>query len=326
MRAIVEILSGSQTGRKLEVFPGRPLRFGRTNKSDLALGDDSYLSSVHFQLDSDGDKCVLLDLGSSNGTYLNGTRVSQATLQHGDSIAAGQTNFLFHLHRDAEPPAPSPGAMTTRISSFVRVPLPEPSSQQVVAAAARPATATVNLRTDPPPLAPPQEKLAKLLRSEPHSLYALLDGARDRAIGTYLASSGAAFQWIWGADANAAPEFSPCLVATQAPAKLLEDLIRMGWSRYWGVYLTSDAPPETITAHLRRFLRLRTDDGEAFHFRFHDPRILRALLPSSTPHEAEQLFGPVERYLMEAQDPSILLRFEPTPLGVRQTSEALSSL
>jgi hypothetical protein len=321
MRAIVEILSGSQTGRKLEIFPGRPLRFGRTNKSDLALTDDSYLSSLHFQLESDGEKCVLQDLGSSNGTYLNGTRVSQATLQHGDSIAAGQTNFLFHMYRDLEPPPPSPSA-TTRISSssFVRVALPEPQS------AARPATATVNLRTDPPPLAPAQEKLANLLRAEPHSLYALLDGSRDRAIGTFLQSSGAAFEWLWGTEAASTPDFAPCLVGMQEPAKLLEDLIRMGWSRYWGVYLTSEAAPDAILAHLRRFLRLRTEDGETFQFRFHDPRILRALLPSSTPHEAEQLFGPISRYLMEAQDPSILLRFEPTPLGVRQTSEALTSL
>lgn len=313
MRAIVEILNGLHTGRKLEVFPGRQLRFGRTGKSDLALTDDSYLSSVHFSVESDGEKCILYDLASSNGTFLNGTRVSQATLQHGDAISAGQTNFLVHLYTDAEPSNATPPAAQT--TAFVRVVLPEPQP------AAK--TATIDLQGEPPPLSMAHQRLARLLRADTQPLYSLLDTARDRAIVSLLESSGAPVLPVLEATPGGLPGFSPCLVALQAHPRLLDDLIRVGWSRSWGVYLTAAAPAEQLRAHLVRFLRLRTDDGEAFYLHFSDPRILRVLLHTSTPREAEQLFGPVHSYLMEGPDPNTLLRFEPTPLGTRQSSEAL---
>jgi hypothetical protein len=315
MRAIIEILSGLHTGRKLEVFPGRQIRFGRTGKTDFALTDDSYLSSIHFGLESDGDKCVLHDLGSSNGTFLNGTRISQATLQHGDSISAGQTNFLIHLYSDAEPeqPAVPPAAQS---ASFVRVVLPEPAAK----------TATIDIHGEPLPLSVAHQRLARLLRSEEQPLYALLDTARDRAIGPLLDSSGAPVLPVLESSAEGVQGFAPCLIGLREHSRLLDDLIRVGWSRYWGVYLTAAAPIEQIRAHLIRFLRLRTEDGEIFYLRFADPRILRVLLSTSTPRESEQLFGPVSSYLMEGPDPNTVLRFEPTPLGTRQSSEALAAV
>ncbi|HLJ13769.1 MAG TPA: DUF4123 domain-containing protein [Bryobacteraceae bacterium] len=317
MRAIVEILSGLHTGRKLEVFPGRQLRFGRTNKSDLALTDDSYLSSLHFALESDGEKCVLYDLGSSNGTFLNGTRISQATLQHGDAICAGQTNFVFHVYRDLDPQPPS-APVTSHTAPFARVVLPEPPP------VAR--TDTLDVHAEAPPLSLAHQRLGRLLRAEPQPLFAVLDAARDRAIHVLLESSGAPVLPLSEAGAHSAPEFMPCLVSLEGQSRLLDDLIRIGWARQWGVYLTTAAPLERIRAHLMRFLRLHTEDGEAFYLRFQDPRILRVLLPASTPREAEQLFGPVSCYLMEGPDPNTVLRFEPTPLGARQSSEALAPI
>ncbi|MGH9665191.1 MAG: FHA domain-containing protein [Bryobacteraceae bacterium] len=314
MRAIVEILSGLHTGRKLEVFPGRQIRFGRTGKSDLALTDDSYLSSVHFGLESDGEKCVLYDLGSSNGTFLNGTRVSQATLQHGDSISAGQTNFLMHLYSDADSELPA-APPATQSAPFVRVVLPEPAAK----------TATIDIHGDPLPLSVAHQRLARLLRAEERPLYALLDTARDRAISALLDSSGAPVLPVLEPGADGPAGFAPCLICLQDHSRLLEDLIRVGWSRHWGVYLTAMVPVERIREHLIRFLRLHTEDGEIFCLRVPDPRILRVLLATSTPREAEQLFGPVASYMMEGPDPNTVLRFEPTPLGTRQSSEALAA-
>lgn len=315
MRAIVEILSGLHTGRKLEVFPGRQLRFGRTAKSDLALTDDSYLSSIHFGLESDGDKCVLFDLGSSNGTFLNGTRVSQATLQHGDSISAGQTNFLVHLYSDAEP-EPHVTPPSAQNTSFVRVVLPEPAAK----------TATIDIHGDALPLSVAHQRLARILRAEAHPLYALLDVSKDRAIGSLLDASGSSVLPVFDPGASNPAGFAPCLIGLQEHSRLLDDLIRVGWSRYWGVYLTTAAPVEKIREHLIRFLRLRTGDGEIFYLRFPDPRILRVLLATSTQQESEQLFGPVTSYLMEGPDPNTVLRFEPTPAGTRQSAEALAAV
>ncbi|MGH7246505.1 MAG: DUF4123 domain-containing protein, partial [Pseudomonadota bacterium] len=295
MRAIVEVLSGSHTGCTLEVYPGRPLRFGRTAKADLALTEDSYLSSVHFALESDGEKCVLHDLGSSNGTFLNGTRVSPATLQHGDSISAGQTTFLFHLDRDLEPTGAEEPSLT-KTTPFVRVALPAPEP------AVR--TATMDVHRESPEFSAAQLRLAGLLRREPDPLFAVVDAARDRGLQAMLESSAGLAHPLWRPGQTGIEEWAPCLVSLPGTSRLLENLIGAGWARQWGVYLTSAASAGEIAAHLARFLRPRTEDGEAFHLRFHDPRILRALLATSTPLEAAQFFGPVRCYLLEGPDPN----------------------
>src|SRR3954464_8982594 len=73
---------------------------GRREDCDLRipLGD---ISRKHCRIVRDGDMLKLEDLGSSNGTFLNGRRVQEALLSPGDSIQVGPVVFVLQV--DGEP-------------------------------------------------------------------------------------------------------------------------------------------------------------------------------------------------------------------------------
>lgn len=69
------------------------LRIGRLPGSDLKLSHDS-VSRSHAELRHDGSGWTLLDLGSTNGTHVNGSRIMGAvTVRPGDRVAFGHTTF-----------------------------------------------------------------------------------------------------------------------------------------------------------------------------------------------------------------------------------------
>jgi len=58
---------------------------------------DLALSREHFQLESAPPLCYLVDLGSTNGTKVNGLRVERVLLREGDIIGAGDSSFQVHF-------------------------------------------------------------------------------------------------------------------------------------------------------------------------------------------------------------------------------------
>ena len=79
---------------KDEVFLGRDL----TN--DLPVPDPE-ISRRHARFLRRGDSIYIEDLGSTNGTFLNGLRVErQASLREGDRIGIGTSVFAFHEGRE----------------------------------------------------------------------------------------------------------------------------------------------------------------------------------------------------------------------------------
>jgi len=69
-----------------------PAKFGRAPDCDISLLDEG-ISRYHFVIDKEGEKVFLKDLGSRNGTFLNGREVFISVLKKGDIITAGNTSF-----------------------------------------------------------------------------------------------------------------------------------------------------------------------------------------------------------------------------------------
>lgn len=86
---IVFVRSESQAGQSYVIKDA--LTLGRSPDADVLL-DDPYASEFHLRLVSEDDRLTLHDLGSTNGTYLNGRRVTNpVVLRKSDSLQVGKT-------------------------------------------------------------------------------------------------------------------------------------------------------------------------------------------------------------------------------------------
>jgi adenylate cyclase len=68
---------------------------------------DREVSKEHASIERMGRDFILRDLGSSNGTFVNGRRVAEMRLRDGDEITLGASKLVFHTGETAAAPAPS---------------------------------------------------------------------------------------------------------------------------------------------------------------------------------------------------------------------------
>jgi serine phosphatase RsbU (regulator of sigma subunit) len=74
---------------------------GRSARSDLCI-PDAFASRLHAEIRQEGESYWLIDLGSANGTRLNGLPVTMTMpLNHGSEIAIGETSIIFQSESDA---------------------------------------------------------------------------------------------------------------------------------------------------------------------------------------------------------------------------------
>ncbi|MCL4523646.1 MAG: FHA domain-containing protein [Acidobacteria bacterium] len=81
-------------------FSGQPLTIGRTPDNDIQI-DNLAVSTHHAKIEFGADQLVIEDLSSLNGTFVNGKRVQQSALRHGDSITIGKHEILVRLSGDS---------------------------------------------------------------------------------------------------------------------------------------------------------------------------------------------------------------------------------
>ena len=90
---------------------------------------------------------------------------------------------------------------------------------------------------------------------------------------------------------------------------LLGELATGAIGKSYCVFLITKASFEDVRKHLRHFLMVTTEDGREVYFRFYDPRVLRVFLPTCTPDEVKQFFGPIRSFWIEAREPETMARF-----------------
>lgn len=89
----IAIITGRNAGSSLPINGKRELLIGRAASSDLIISDE-FASSMHAKLVLVGEDWVLQDLNSTNGTFLDGKKVTTpATVRAGMNIRIGTTNF-----------------------------------------------------------------------------------------------------------------------------------------------------------------------------------------------------------------------------------------
>jgi CRP-like cAMP-binding protein len=93
--AILRVREGAEAGRT-DLLDGRPVTLGRAADADITLPDNS-VSREHCRISWRADAYVIEDLGSRNGTYVNGTAITSVKLESGDVIKMGDTVLEFTM-------------------------------------------------------------------------------------------------------------------------------------------------------------------------------------------------------------------------------------
>jgi len=115
---------GDRDGEEVPITVGMVI--GRRDEIPLTLKDVK-ISREHAGVVAVDGGLALKDLDSTNGCFVNGTRVSQARLSHGDRVRLGNTTMLF-LDEESAAKAPEP---KKRVQKRIDLNLPPPKKVNV---------------------------------------------------------------------------------------------------------------------------------------------------------------------------------------------------
>lgn len=91
MRVTLNVIAGPQTGRLFSFDQHDTFMIGRSEDAQFCLPEDRFFSRHHCILEIAPPQAFIRDLGSTNGTFVNGMRVETAYLKSGDRIQGGET-------------------------------------------------------------------------------------------------------------------------------------------------------------------------------------------------------------------------------------------
>jgi HD-GYP domain-containing protein (c-di-GMP phosphodiesterase class II) len=112
MRFEFVVRSGKEVGRTVAVSTGQTIALGRLKGCDVVV-DDEAASRRHCTITGRENLCVVADLQSANGTFVNEKRIATVELQRGDKIRIGSTVIELLDASAVSPGAPGPHSTTS---------------------------------------------------------------------------------------------------------------------------------------------------------------------------------------------------------------------
>src|SRR4030095_7476547 len=97
MQVNLKVIAGPYQGRIFSFTQHDSFLIGRSPDAHLYLPDDRFFSRNHCLLEINPPHSFLRDLGSTNGTFVNGQRVKEAFLKNGDQIRGGETIVVVEV-------------------------------------------------------------------------------------------------------------------------------------------------------------------------------------------------------------------------------------
>ncbi|HEX6730149.1 MAG TPA: DUF4123 domain-containing protein [Pyrinomonadaceae bacterium] len=365
-RLVLEVVSGPHQGERIEVGAGAVVRVGRTAKADIILQDtfmsgehfavecDSQTcllvdlksrngtslngKGITTEPIHDGDKIhagktdffvriedVVQDSGEMQVARVSALRESESF----DGVTDAP---------EAPEPAPSPAVEqvmgrsgTSQVSSAesqkqpLNAPPPEVKTPEASSSIPRaPNELDLSAAWNTYEAATLEGRLLRILQTQPASLMALVDATHEPRILQYLQNSGEEYRSLY--KESMTPTIAPFLVRFHPRSNFLKRMVKEGWGKGWGIYLTCQLPLEQVRNYFREALMISLPDGTELFSRFYDPKFFRTFLETCTAAEAEKFFGPVNSYLMESDRQEVLLQFTKIKDGVEKRGHLLSTL
>jgi hypothetical protein len=160
-------------------------------------------------------------------------------------------------------------------------------------------------------------------------VYCLLDGARDPDIAGLVRFGGLEYTCLYAGKLHPRLQAAaPYLVHLSAGSPTTNRLLRRGWGNAWGILMVA-APEVTLTQqrlHLKKFLRVKTEQGRELAFRYYDPRVLNVYLPTCTSEEFQAFLGPLTRLIAESPGGNAFRAFEFDGVAMRTQEHVLAGM
>jgi hypothetical protein len=154
------------------------------------------------------------------------------------------------------------------------------------------------------------QKLSQNLYNGFNRIYAVLDGASVPDLRMKLYEMHPEHVCLYrGKLKPDMEEVAPYLVRMVQGTEFSNWVLSEGWGKHWGIFAQSRYSLAEVRKHLRSFLTVHDEKGTPMLFRFYDPRVLRAFLPTCSPEELKKFFGIVLNYAVEDENPKALLNF-----------------
>src|SRR3954465_11427258 len=98
----LRFISGKYQGGEFPLGETKEIVVGRSSELDMVLVEDM-VSRRHARIECTEEQIVIEDLGSTNGTFVNGEKIKRATLKEGDRVLIG-TSILKVVSTDPSAP------------------------------------------------------------------------------------------------------------------------------------------------------------------------------------------------------------------------------
>lgn len=259
---------GPQSFQKAVLKPGDRLLIGQSRAAGFQILHDKNLDGAAAELVWDGHAATIRAVDAGQ-VMVNGSLLAEGPLRHASWFRLGETTFML-CHERHTPPRALPDQQLTPLAA---------------------------------------EALG-VLRGAAMNVYAVLDAARDPRIIELLRESPDETRSLYeGVKGDSMAAIAPYLVLLDPQSWLLEALVAEGLGRSWGLFLDCPLPFKEMRRHLRRLLMVHLEgEEELLYFRFYDPRVIRTFLPSCTPDQLNQFYGPIKQFWAEDGNMK-LLRF-----------------
>lgn len=150
----------------------------------------------------------------------------------------------------------------------------------------------------------PESVRTKLWREgEDKHVYVILDGAQnDNLLDVMDGAEGLEYECLFVQKLEPdMAQIAPYLIHLTEDSAFTQWLLDQGWAQNWGIFLTSERDLPGVWRHMRQHAKVVDPQGKALYFRFYDPRVLAAFLPTCDSTQLAEFFGPVQAFVAEQE-------------------------
>ena len=134
-------------------------------------------------------------------------------------------------------------------------------------------------------------------------LYVILDGAQNQSLLDVIdAAEDLRYECLFtGKLEPDMAEVAPYLVELTEDSDFTQWVFEQGWAQNWGIFVVSPDELGEVWRHLRRHTRVRDANRRQLFFRYYDPRVLSAFLPTCDERQLREFFGLVDMFFAELE-------------------------